>query len=194
MNQELNPYKPTAAMLEEPPSPEATNGYWRDGKLLVTFSESDLPPRCVKCNEPVQASGKLRKVYWHAPWLYVLVFISVPIYVIVALIVRKTAKIPMTLCRRHVVRRRWFIAFGWVGFFACIFAGLVLSDDKSTGGLVGFLLGLICAVIGISSSRTLWPAKIELPFVRLKGCGEAYLAELPEFSDRRYAKMREWSR
>ena len=190
---DVNPYRPTAAMLAEAPPPEPAGGYWRDGKLLVTFSENPLPNRCVKCNAPTEPPRRPRKVYWHAAWWYLLILVNIVIYIIVALVVRKSAKVPMTMCRRHLMRRRLFIAFGWVGFIACLFGGAVLLRGMAAGVAVGFLGGLLCAVIGVIGARVLWPVKIDSPFVYLKGCGEAYLAELPEFADRRYAKMREWS-
>src|SRR5579872_5285818 len=102
-----NPYAPSRASLAGA-AVAATDagGTWRDGAVLVLSREASLPPRCVRCNEPADEPTKSRKVYWHSPWLYLLILFNLIIYAIVAAIVRKKAVVAPGLCSAHKKRRR----------------------------------------------------------------------------------------
>lgn len=109
--------------------------------------------------------------------------INVPVYIIAALIVRKTSRVEFPLCEEHRRRRRAL----FVGWLLCLSAipalivGLSLLG-KSLAGLVVaafvalFLTGLIYGVVG---SQLAVPKWIDAQFVRLKNVAPAFLAELP---------------
>jgi len=166
-----NPYAPPRAALDTQPA----DGYWREGKVLVMRVGSALPQRCVRCNEPAVQPTKSRWLYWHHPGWFALLLINVLIYVLVALAVRKKAKVGLGLCARHRLRRRVFLSIGWGGFLfglAVIFAQL--SGSESAAGL-GMLIILFAAIIGIFGSRIAYPSRITKEEVRLKGCGVPFL-------------------
>ena len=162
-----NPYSPPKAALVE----HAPGGYWRDGKLAVMPPGGALPPRCVKCNEAALQPMKPRKIYWHHPGWYLLVFVNIVIYAIVALIVRRRAEVTYGVCATHRSRRRMFIAIGWIGFFL----SLALVGVNPILGILGVLAAVLAGIIG---SRLAYPRKITKEEVRLAGCGEAFLASL----------------
>jgi len=162
-----NPYSPPKAVLVE----HAAGGYWRDGKLVVMPPGGTLPPRCVKCNAPALQPMKPRKVYWHHPAWYLLVFVYMIIYIIVALIVRRRAEVTYGVCAKHRTRRRIFIAVGWIG--VPLFA--LLIGVNPILGITGVLAALLAGIIG---SRLVYPRRITKDEVRLAGCGEAFLASL----------------
>lgn len=177
MAQEFNPYAPPRASLEK----EEATACWREGKLLVMRIGSALPPHCVKCNQPAVEPIKTRKVYWHHPGWYVLFILSVPIYIIVALIVRKKADVSPGLCAAHRNRRQLFLAIGWGGFMLGLLLLFVGTSNNGGGWLIiGILTMLISIIAGMIGARIVFPTRITKEQVRLKGCGDAFLDSLPQ--------------
>lgn len=164
-------------------------GVWRDGNQLVMRKDAELPARCVKTNEPTDRWLR-RQLYWHSPVLYLLIiFPGLLIYVIVALIVRKSADIRIGLSPQGFSRRRWGIATGWLSFlmgaFLFIF-GLANSQPNNSMwmvSVVGLVGGLIGMITGVVMSRVVSPTKITDEHVWLKGVHPAYLATLPDWSE-----------
>lgn len=182
---ERNPYAPSRASLAGAAATPAagSGGTWRDGTLLVLVPDASLPHRCVKCNEPADEPTKSRRVYWHSPWIYALILINVLVYALVALIVRKKAVIAPGLCSTHKSRRRTVIAIAWALLLAGI-ALVTLGVRSNAGGQVlsGLLLILIAAIVSTSGVRILRAKRIDAQYVRLKGCGTAFLDSMPPFA------------
>jgi hypothetical protein len=156
---------------------------WRSGNLLVLRREATLPDRCVKCNAPAQGRKLPRKYSWHAPWVWLLFFLVSPLlYVVVALIISKKARLAVGICDSHFGARKRDMLIGWLSFFLAI-ALFIASGYFSNGwlALAGFgifLGGVIYAVVRVP---VLSPKRIDDEFVYLKGASPAYIAELPEF-------------
>jgi hypothetical protein len=178
-----NPYAPSRASLAGAAAvPAEVGGTWRDGAVLVLSREASLPSRCVRCNEPAEEPTKSRKVYWHNPWIYLLIVVNLLIYAVVALIVRKKAVVAPGLCSVHKRRRRIGIAIAWAVFLAgvaSICMGVRNGDSAGLGG--GMLLILLSALAGVIVSRILRANRIDAKYVRLKGCGSAFLDSMPPF-------------
>jgi len=187
---DVNPYAPPQhdvvleAMLAEP-----GGGIWREGKLLVMHKNAVLPDRCVKCNQPAYGGRLKRSLSYHHPAVYVLILAGLWVYIIVALILRHTAKIQIGICERHR-RKRWnAIATSWLlvicGIAAFVF-GIFLGDRPGPapwfvpmlgiGGMFAFLGGLIYAAFVVPPVA---PHKIDKEYVWLKKVAPGYLAELP---------------
>jgi hypothetical protein len=162
-----NPYSPPKAALET----HAAGGYWREGSAAVMRPGTTLPARCVKCNQPAAQPMKLRKLYWHHPAWYLLFFINILIYAIVALIVRRKAEVTYGVCARHRRRRLMFIATGFVGIGIGI--ALIVVNPPA-----GFATALAALLVGVIGSRVAYARRITKEEVRLAGCGEAFLASL----------------
>lgn len=178
MTTEPNPYAPPHASLD-PGGPE---GCWRAGKEVVLRAGAALPPRCVKCNAPVTAPIKARTYYWHHPALYILALVNLLIYAVVALIVRRRATLAPGLCSAHTRRRRLGLLVGWGGLLA--FLGLLVAGVAVDGCglmLAGGLVLLGALVAAILLARIVIPSRIDAEWVRLKGCGAAFLDSLPDF-------------
>ncbi|MBC7821449.1 MAG: hypothetical protein IAG10_31565 [Planctomycetaceae bacterium] len=169
-------------------------GVWRDGGVLVMCKDADLPARCVKTNESTDRTLR-RQLYWHEPLYYLIAVLLGPlIYVIVALIVRKTADINVGLSPAGFSSRRWGIAIGWLSFLlgaVLFFVGVANSAPNRNpnnnwwiacvAGLVGGLVGII---VGVVKSRVVTPTKITDSHVWLKGVHPEYLATLPLWSEK----------
>jgi hypothetical protein len=182
-----NPYAPSRASLQQgaaTPRPLGGNvTAWRDNKVMVILPDTPIPHRCVKCNEPADEPTKARKVYWHTPWLYLLLLFNVLIFAIIAMVVRKKAIVSLGLCADHKRRRRNVIATAWIGLLAGII--LIYVGASSSAGVwgagVGSLVALGSIVFGMVAGRIVIPIRIDKEYVRLKGCGRAYLETLPPF-------------
>jgi hypothetical protein len=154
-------------------------GIWRAGSKLVMTRDAQLPDRCVKCN--AFTNGRLRRKFsWHHPAIYILLIVAWLVYLIVAMILRKSATVDLGLCEEHSAKRRTYIWISWLLALGGV-AGFVLamSAHDGTPALIGFLLLLTAIVFGVITSRVVYPSKIDDRFVWLKGVNADYLNQLP---------------
>jgi hypothetical protein len=161
--------------------PPMQDTIWRNDKTLVMMKQALLPNRCVKCNAFAEEQLH-RKLTWHHPALYLLVLVSILIYAIVAMCVRKTASINVGLCEDHLSTRRRNLLITWALGFASI-ASFVAAGflEDGTFVLVGIALLFTCAIYGIVTLRVVVPSKIDDYFVWLKGVDTNYLQQFPEW-------------
>ncbi len=178
------PAQPTPAgiVLEDgyvlPPPP--SGGVWRDNSTLVMVKEAPLPDRCVKCNAPANGVRLRRRLAWHSPVLYLLIFVALLIYAILAAVLSKRATIYIGLCAEHFQRRRKKIAVGWIllaGGLISIIVGF--AYEYPIIGLLGFAVFLFALIWLIVISRVVTPKKIDDRLVWLNGINSAYLSQLP---------------
>jgi DNA-directed RNA polymerase subunit M/transcription elongation factor TFIIS len=170
------------------PDSRPGHGLWRQGNQLVMTKDAQLPYVCIKTNRPADAWMR-RNLYWHRPWIYLLILLSVWMYIIVALIVRQSAKIQVPLCRERIARRRWTIAAAWlavVGGIVMMIIGFASGNNRPSDGLVALILigvfvSLAGAIAGAVLARIVVPARITKEYVWLKGAHPDYLASLPPF-------------
>ena len=154
---------------------------WRKNSVLIMTRQALLPDRCIKCNEPAQRKLK-RNLSWHHPALYLVIFGGALFYVLLALILRKTATIEVGLCENHSALRTRDIMITWalgllsVGSF---FLAAQLEDLTFAG--TGVLLILSTAIYGIVRVRVVTPTKIDENLIWLKGFDRNYLADFPEW-------------
>ncbi len=155
---------------------------FRDGGRLVVEPGASLPDRCVKCNGPAEGYTKKLNLSWHHPAIYLIVLVGVLIYVIVALIVRKTARVNIPLCPTHRAKRRNIILTG-LGIFLLGIVGFIsaIALDNGWYALVGFVLFLGGIITMVMGSQTVTPALINERAAWLKGVGPDFLAELPDW-------------
>lgn len=177
-----NPYAPSRATLNGGEVRDEAR-LWRLGKAVLIMSrDGDLPDRCVKCNEPADEPTKTRTVYWHHPGFYLFLLINVILYVIVALIARKRVKVTPALCARHKKKRVAGLWVGWGSFIVGFFAmSAAVGNERFDLALVLLLVMLSGIIAGIIMSRIVYANRINDRYVQLRGCGKAFLAELPEF-------------
>ena len=171
-----NPYAPPAA--ESHGTPYAANGnLFRDGKLLVARDGAPFPDRCVRCNGPAEGYRLKKTFYWHPPGWYVLIFASVLIYAVVAMIIRKKATFELSLCRRHRRRRVFLIGVG-LGIPVLVLIGWIATGSDVMGPmlLIAVLVGSVAAVVG---AQTMTPKKIADGYAHLKGAHPEFLSRLP---------------
>ena len=154
----------------------------RSKKVLVMGRNALLPDRCVKCNSPSSGQRLKRKLYWHSPVLYLLLFVNILIYALVAILVRKKAAIEVGLCDRHFAKRRVAIGVSWVLFLASVILivtlGFVGSGEYAIMGIVLLIVVIIYAAI---ATRVVSARRIDKEYVWLNGVSREYLDTLPEW-------------
>jgi hypothetical protein len=143
--------------------------------VVVRRPEAELPDRCVRCNEPAQGYRLRRKLYWHHPGLYALLVISPLIYVIVALIVRKTTTVSAGLCPVHRTRRRNGLVTGWLGVPVSLAACTAsIATDTPAAIIAGFLLFFVCLIAGAVMAQVVVPKKMDQNLAWLRA-GQPFL-------------------
>jgi hypothetical protein len=173
---------PAGIALEDgyvlPPPP--SGGIWRDKSTLVMVKEAPLPDRCVKCNAPANGLRLRRRLSWHHPVLYLVIFVALLIYIILSAVLSKRAIIYIGLCAEHFQRRRKLIAAGWFLFVAGLVSAIAgFANDYPTGGLLGLGVFIFALVWLIIISRVVNVKKIDDQLVWLNGINSKYLSELP---------------
>src|SRR5262249_743652 len=150
----------------------------REGRVLVVPTGATLPPSCVKCGTPLSVRFVSRKFRWHAPWVYVLILVALLVYVIVALIVQKSARVAGPFCEQHRVWRRGMYVTGTIlllGWIPIDFGLAALGVDGgwiSLSSVVMILAGLIVMAIVENSFS---PVYIDESCAKFKGAGEQFL-------------------
>jgi len=157
-------------------------GIWREQSKMVVSKGALLPDRCVKCNAPSQEPKLKKKLSWHHPAIYLLIFVALLIYFIVAMILRKTATVEIGLCEEHKAKHRRNIIATWalVGLGVLGFITAMVVEDGNFV-LLGILLLFAGIIYGSVTLRILTPSKIDDKFAWLKGANKAYLDELPSW-------------
>ena len=157
---------------------------WRDKSTLVMTKEALLPNRCVKCNEPTSERLQ-RKLTWHHPVIYLTILVSILVYAIIAMVLRKKATVFVGLCEEHLAARRRSLAITWAlgiaGFLSLPFGGLL---EDATTVIIGLVLLLATAIYGIVTLRIVAPTKIDEHCVWLRGVNSEYLQEFPQWNGR----------
>lgn|SRR5574341_2405187 len=159
------------------PAPPAA-GIWRDGATLVMDKNASLPDRCVKCNAPANGLRVRKKLSWHHPFLYLLIFGAALVYVILAMALSKRAIVEFGICQNHKRRRRILLNIG----FGLLAIGLMLpfvgfGYDYPEIGVLGILLFLVAVFWLVIAARVVSLKKIDDRYVWLTGVNRDFLAQ-----------------
>jgi hypothetical protein len=173
---EFNPYAAPEADIS---SPEGSSEIRREGDLLVIPRLCMLPPRCIKCNAPMDGTYLDRKLYWHSAGWYFLIFFNIIIYAAVAAMVRKTATVQYGLCAEHRSARRRDIAI----IVALMLGSPAIAIAAAAMDVPVFLLlwlvgWLAAAVYAVLRTNVLRPQRIDDVTAWVKGASPAFLASL----------------
>jgi hypothetical protein len=184
--EQVNPYaSPQEAGYYAPqlaPVPSFA-GLWRQGNLLVMHKNAPLPDVCLKSNQPATRRLK-RNLSWHHPALYLVILLHLFIYIIVALIMRKTAKIYIPLTEDWFQRRRQRMMVAWIAvLLSLLLFGLGASavDREAWGAwaiILALLLFLAAAIYGIVACRLVSPKRMTDNYIWLKGVHPDFLDRL----------------
>jgi hypothetical protein len=142
-----------------------------------------LPPFCVKCGQPATDKPIVKRFSWHHPALYLLVLVALLIYVIVALVVRKTVRVGVPLCARHAQRRKVWITLAWALPVAGIADAFVLPRlfDLDPGWIALLVVIFILAgvIIWAVAGNPIRPQSIDSFSAEFSGFCEPFLEQIP---------------
>lgn len=174
----------TSQEVYYPPPTHNLPTIWRSKSVLIMTKQAPLPDRCVKCNAPTRHTLK-RNLRWHHPALYILIIGGFLFYVILALVLSKSATINVGLCETHAAARKRDILIAWIlvllSFASFYFAASAEAMSLLFVGLTLFLGGII---YGIVKARVVAPQKIDDHYVWLTGLNTNYLEQFPQWSAR----------
>ncbi|MGB8168161.1 MAG: DUF4339 domain-containing protein [Chthoniobacteraceae bacterium] len=162
-------------------------GVWRKKRDLVVALQAPLPDRCVKCNSSIQGHQRLKRdLYWHHPALYIMIFFpGLLFYALVAVLVRKRAKLEVGLCDLHRSKRSRAMLIAWLIFFVGIgafFLAAAMQGDLAPVAIVtGIVLVLAALIGGVVSTRMVFARKIDKTHAFVGGVCREYLEQLPEW-------------
>ena len=166
------------------PAIGATPGVWRDGKLVVAAKGATLPLRCIKCNCEVDESPRGKNFRWVQPWYGLLILagiLGIIAYVIIVATTQKSGYLFYNVCRRHRMRRSFFIVGGVCTVPAAIFLFMLAGTGRNLEYLIpiGIVLLIIGLIVGMVGGRIVYPSRIDDRYVILKGAGKDFLNLLP---------------
>jgi hypothetical protein len=177
---QYNPYAPPADDAPVHRAQGPSEGIWcKDGQLVVHKIGGRLPDRCVVCNAPAHGY-KLRKTFaWHPPEYYITIIAGLLIYVIVAMVSRKTALVELGLCEQHRARRRNGLIIAWAGFAGSFCLMFVGAAGRSGKLFIGSVVGLVVVPLaGALVARVVYPTKIDNEYAWFR-VGKPFLDSLP---------------
>jgi hypothetical protein len=162
-------------------------GLWRQGNVLVMHKQAPLPPICLKSGQPA-TKWLPRNLQWHEPWLALTILIAIPVYIVIALIMTKRARLIIGLTDEWAARRRtrMMIALGIalasvVMAIAGIFLGNLESGNEGWFVLLPLAIVnlILAALYGQYACRLVWPKRITDQYVWVKGVHPSFLDRLP---------------
>lgn len=172
---------------------EVVGGVWRDRNGLVIAHGRLLPDRCIRCNEPCGGYRLKRNLYWYHPAIYLLLLFSpvIPLaflaFLIVALVIRKKAKVDVPICTVHrEQRKRRLIVSVSISVAAVIaivgtIAFMKASALAASLGVIAGIALLGSVIAAVVFGRMVEPTKIDATYAFLKGARAPFLAEFPEW-------------
>jgi len=168
-------------MLEGAALPPSA-GVWRSNKDIIAAKGASFPNRCVKCNAPVEGFRLKRNLYWYPPWVILLILLSLLIGAIVAMLVRKNAKIEIGLCEAHRSKRVRNMILGTILTVLGISLIIVAVAFEKGGPLVLFsIIALIAGIVFCVQATPITAKKIDDNYVWIKGAGRPFLDSLPQW-------------
>jgi hypothetical protein len=190
-DQPINPYAAPSSDFSMA-LPQSSGGVFRLNGKMVMHKQAILPPRCIKTGEPAETAVS-KKLYWHHPAFFLVIFLHVFIYVVVALIVRKSMTFAFPLTNKARGKLRMRIAIGVVcllSAFGAMIGGFALANNQAQGGggevfgfagLILFFILFITSIVFFYLARLVTPTKITDQFTIVKGVSPEYLAILPDW-------------
>jgi len=154
-----NYYAPPTTDVSVTPGPGTA--LHREGQMVVVPAQgASLPPRCVRCNQPA-LRRLVRRLYWHHPALYLLLFVGVCFYLIPALIVRKKAVVEVGLCDAHHQRRMLGLLLVWLGLIVGLSITIATIEDYPLLGILGLLVMLVLPIAGLLMAQVVTATRID---------------------------------
>lgn len=168
-NFENNPYAPPRSQdfFEQDTS---EYDYWIDDDCLIVRKNGMLPPDiCIHSGEPTDGFTMTKHFQWMPAWIYALLLISPIIYLIVALIIKKSGVLTYGVGPKFAFRRKIGLSIGWVGslsMLALIILGVLYESSNLV--LISVVLLIISIIVGAVLVQPFKIKKIDELYVYIK--------------------------
>jgi hypothetical protein len=137
------PHRPIVTYIVTPPNatptpptpPSPAPDVVVHGKTLIVPKNYAFPPVCLVTGRTDDLVEVRRKLSWHASGVYLLILINLLIYIIVAMVVRKTSEHTFYLSRQERDSRRKWTVVGWITVLAGI-GSLVVGAAMETPAMI----------------------------------------------------------
>jgi hypothetical protein len=160
-------------------------------RLRLREADGELPNVCMCCGEP-STILKTKNMSWHPQWVILMLLIAWPLYLVLAIVLTKRARVQAPLCDQH--KGHWFkrtmLIVGTLLLFIAVSVGAfvlanVLGDrgpgrrDSDFAGmacLLSAVLGLVWLVIlAIAQHTAIRPKEITDKDITLTGLSQAFV-------------------
>ncbi len=178
-------------------------------RLHVQQADGHLPMICMRCAAPATVV-KAKKLHWFPRWIVYFALIAIPVVLILALVLRKSARVQAPFCNRH--RWHWILqgAITWGGtivlaLLACsAFVALFVLDEMRPrprfadtaepflcmGSMLAFVAWII--MLAILQSTTIRPDEITRTHILLNGVSEEFVDAVENAEIERRVRLRQW--
>lgn len=140
----------------------------------------DFPHVCCVCGTAATQT-RAETFHWTPPWVFVFIFFGVVPWMMLAMFLRRTAKLVLPVCDRHVRRsnRAWWVAgVGLLVAFAAGFGSDLVPADRRSDVIAGAVLfGLFTLVVAVAlADDRVRPNHIDDRSVTLDRVSDAFAA------------------
>lgn len=153
--------------------------------------EGFLPSVCVRCGE--SATGVVVQTFrWFHPALFLLIFVCLPLYLILGIVLRKQMKVTLPTCDAHRsiwIRRQVMMMLGVFAMIVGVITGLTFGHDFDrryywSGGFMiffglGFAIGIV--LIAIGNLLAVRPTRITRNEITLKGVSPVFTETVEQY-------------
>ena len=171
-------------------------------RLLVREADGELPMVCMRCGEPATVV-KTKNMAWCPPWVPVLILAGVIVYIIVAIILTKRARLQAPLCDEHKGHWLYRQLIIWGTFLPLLVIGIaavvgisnapnqvrnILCPFFGIGGLVALIAGVV--LLAVAQSTAIRPKEITDREILLEGVADEFVQAVEEMDRDRRARRR----
>lgn len=175
-----------AAQLDAPPpmpapARPAAPAVRIDGNVLVVPINRPFPPVCIRtgATQDLIARPLRCSLSWHTPAIYLAILLNILIYVILALIFRKTSVHAIYLSRTaRASQVKWHLANWGLFLGSWVLFGAAISQESGATGLSAFAMVVACVVIYFKKVRLLHAAHIDKTHARIRGIPPEVMAQI----------------
>ena len=134
---------PHSRLVED--TDEFHQNVWRKDELVVVHEHALFPDKCVTCNQPANGRTARKMIFWHTPVLLPILLLSWPFYVAFALLFKRTLRVEIPLCKRHLWQRLISTGIG-VSLLPTAIWMVYIAIAYSKPSLI--LSGILCFIVG----------------------------------------------
>ena len=153
---------------------------WSKDNMVVAHRHALFPDNCIICNQPAKGISVKKMVFWHTPMLLPVLLLSLPFYVIFALVFKRTLRLDIPLCPKHFWQRRIVSSVG-LGLMPVAFwmVYIAMSTSKPPLILSGILSVIVGALLAGWALNPIWATRIRGDYAVIKGVHSDLVNELP---------------